>query len=258
MHSCVGRIRYLGVLLYDAGRIEKVASSERQDLVAQQLDMILDPFDEGVIAAARRNGVADSTIDAAQKSPTYRFVKEWRLALPLHPEFRTLPMLFYVPPLLPVMATVTKTDPAARAARMNPIGKLWPDEWLYDTSTTELFGTLDNARVPLQYMANLFSAGETAPVADRLRKLMAVRLHRRQQTVGDLQQDAVATALENAGLTPESAERIYYLTSLARFDDRFVIPPAHREQATELLDFTGDVKGSTGFGFKGRTATRGS
>ncbi|MCH7772655.1 MAG: nitrate reductase subunit beta, partial [Bacteroidetes bacterium] len=45
------------------------------------------------------------------------------------------------------------------------------------------------------------------------------------------------------------ADDIYYLTSLAKFDDRFVIPPAHREQAIEMIENTGDVKGSSGFGF---------
>ena len=29
-------------------------------------------------------------------------VKEWQLGLPLHPEFRTLPMVWYVPPLSPI------------------------------------------------------------------------------------------------------------------------------------------------------------
>ena len=55
-----------------------------------------------MIQAAKANGIADSTLDAAQKSPVYRFVKTFGLALPLHAEYRTLPMLFYVPPLLPV------------------------------------------------------------------------------------------------------------------------------------------------------------
>ena len=32
-------------------------------------------------------------------------MKEWKLALPLHVEYRTFPMLFYVPPLLPVMSS---------------------------------------------------------------------------------------------------------------------------------------------------------
>jgi nitrate reductase beta subunit len=44
-------------------------------------------------------------------------------------------------------------------------------------------------------------------------------------------------------------DAIYYLTSLAKFDDRFNIPAAHREQAMEMVEFTGDTKGSAGFGF---------
>ena len=101
MHSCVGRIRYLGVILYDADKIKEIASVDEDQLVNKQLDMLLDPFDPKIIEAAKENGVADSTIRAAQKSPTYKFVKKWGMALPLHAEFRTLPMLFYVPPLLP-------------------------------------------------------------------------------------------------------------------------------------------------------------
>jgi nitrate reductase beta subunit len=258
MHSCVGRIRYLGVLLYDADQIERVASCDESDIVARQMDMILDPFDPEVIAAAKANGVADSTIDSAQKSPTYKFVKEWNLALPLHPEFRTLPMLFYVPPLLPVMASVTTVDNSEQAEKLNDISKYWPDSWLYDTSTTEMFGTIDDARFPLEYMASLFSAGNTTQVADRIKKLMAVRLHRRQVTVGDVKDGTVSEAFADTELTEQLADDIYYLTSLAKFNDRFVIPAAHREQAIEMMEFTGDVKGSTGFGFKVGTAERGA
>jgi len=260
MHSCVGRIRYLGVLLYDADRIESTASADEGDLVQRQMEMILDPFDPEVVAAAKSNGVADSTIESARSSPVYRFVKEWGLALPLHPEFRTLPMLFYVPPLLPVMAAVTSVDDADRQAKMHPMGKEWPDGWIYDTTTEELFGTIDNARFPLKYMASLFSAGDVEAVADRLRKLMAVRLHRRRETVGDIAEERVTGALEETSLTPLMADEIYHLTSLARFDERFVIPAAHREEAVELMDETGDVgafKGEAGFGFKAGSARRG-
>ncbi len=258
MHSCVGRIRYLGVMLYDADQIEAVASADEVDVVRRQMEMILDPFDPDVIAAAKANGVADSTIDSAQKSPTYKFVKEWNLALPLHPEFRTLPMLFYVPPLLPVMASVTDVDHTEQSRKINPVGKHWPDSWLYDTTTEELFGTIDDSRFPLEYMASLFSAGDTTAVADRIKKLMAVRLHRRQETVGDVKENTVAEALADTHLTPEVADAIYYLTSLATFDDRFVIPAAHREQAIEMIEFTGDTKGATGFGFMAGSAQRGA
>ena len=256
MHSCVGRIRYLGVVLYDADRIQETASANESDLVDQQLSMLLDPTDPEVIAAAKANGIADTTIKAAQASPVYQFVKEWGMALPLHPEFRTLPMLFYVPPLLPVMASL-KPRNTEQAEKMGDVVKRWDDDWLYDTSTSELWGGIDEARFPLQYMANLFSAGDTEQVKTRLQKLMAVRIYRRYKTVGDIPQERAEQTLSEVGLTPEIAEKIYYLTSLAKFDDRFVIPAAHREEAIEMMEFTGDNKGAAGFGFKEGTAQRG-
>ena len=56
--TCVGRIRYLGVLLYDADRIEAAASVEKdRDLYQAQLDIFLDPNDPAVIAQARADGI---------------------------------------------------------------------------------------------------------------------------------------------------------------------------------------------------------
>jgi len=255
MHSCVGRIRYLGVLLYDADRLPEVATVDESDLVEQQMEMLMDPFDPEVIQQAKQNGVADSTIKAAQKSPIYKFVKEWGMALPLHPEFRTLPMLFYVPPLLPVMASLGKQR---NDQELNDVAKRWDDEWLYDTSTEELWGTIEDCRFPMQYLANLFSAGDTEKVKTRVKKLMAVRIYRRWKTVGDISKEKAINALNDVNLTTEMADAIYYLTSLAKFNDRFVIPPAHREEAIELTENTGDRKGSTGFGFKEGTTERGA
>ena len=88
------------MLLYDADRITRRRGTTDDELVDAQRDMILDPLDPEVIAAAQANGIHDAVIESAQRSPVYKFVKEWGLALPLHLEFRTLPMLFYVPPLL--------------------------------------------------------------------------------------------------------------------------------------------------------------
>jgi nitrate reductase beta subunit len=251
MHSCVGRIRYLGVLLYDAAAIKDAAAAPEIDSVIQgQLNLILDPFNESVIEAARKNGIPDSTIKAAQNSPTYKFVKEWNLALPLHPEFRTLPMLFYVPPLLPVMASLKEANNHEQAAKMDSRAKLWDDGWLYQSTTDELWGTIEQARFPLKYLASLFGGGDEEKIKPILKKLMAVRIYRRWKTVGDIDAAKANDTLTSVGLTPEMAEQIYYLTSLSKFDDRFVIPAAHREQAIEMLEFTGDAKGSLGFGFK--------
>lgn len=250
MHSCVGRIRYLGVILYDAERILETASASEHDLVDTQLGALMDPWDSEVIASAKANGIADSTIKAAQDSPAYKFVKVWGLALPLHPEYRTLPMLFYVPPLLPVMASVSQSRNEEQKKKIHEISKIWDDKWLYDTTTEEIWGTIDEARFPLKYLASLFSAGDEAQVKIRLKKLMAVRMYRRHKTVGDIPEQRAVEVLKETGLTPEDAEGIYELTSLAKFDDRFVIPASHREQAFEMLDFVGDSKGSTGFGTK--------
>ena len=63
---------------------------------------------------------------------------------------------------------------------------------------------------------------------------------------------ALATAehmLREADSSPEEAEAIYRLTSLCRFEDRFVIPPAHREQAMEMMGDPRERQNSVGFGF---------
>ena len=168
-----------------------------------------------------------------------------------------MPMLFYVPPMLPVMASVSATDHSEQAKKKGDIAKHWDDSWLYDTSTEDLWGTIDEARFPIKYMASLFGAGDPEKVKGPLKKMMAVRIHRRAETVGDVDVAKVDRVLRETGLTRETANDIYYLTSLAKFDDRFVIPAAHREQAIDMLEFAGDTKGSTGFGFKEGTAKRG-
>ena len=229
MHTCVGRIRYLGVMLYDADRIKEIASCDTGDLIERQLEIYLDPFDPAIIAAAKKNGIADSTIDAAQKSPVYKFVKKWGIALPLHPEFRTLPNLFYVPPLLPTMASTSGG--------------------LYDSTTDSLWGKAEDTRLPLRYLASLFTAGDTEKIKEVLRKLQAVRLHRRAVTVGDLDKKETEEAMKRSNLDSEMADAIFRLTSLAKFEQRFVIPDAHREEAIEMIENTGDVKGDAGFGF---------
>lgn len=196
-HACVGRIRYSGVLLYDASRIQEVASAPQDKLVDAQRSLLLDPSDEEVIAAAKKNGIADQMLAAAQNSPIWKFVREWELALPLHPEYRTLPMLFYVPPLLPVMN-----------------------------------GNGGGQRLPLRYLASLFSAGNTGVVESALRKLMAVREYRR------------TSKLEDCGLTTAQADEIYRLTALATLEERFVLPPIQRE--TEIA--AEELRQTSGFG----------
>jgi nitrate reductase beta subunit len=237
-HSCVGRIRYLGVLLYDASQIDRVAAADDRDLVEAQRHMIKDPFDDGVIAAAKANGLSDAMLSAAQRSPVYRFVKKWGLALPLHPEFRTLPMLFYVPPMLPVIAAVRRGRYDVDGANGDGNGAM------------PSISNLDQARIPIRYMASLFSAGNEEVVADVYRKLAAVRVHMRAQKVGNVPPDEVELALRDGKTTAEEAEEIFRLTSMPTFQERFVIPPLAREGAIEAVEDPFTHKQEGGFGFR--------
>jgi nitrate reductase beta subunit len=244
-HSCVGRIRYLGVLLYDADRVEEAANAPTDQLVQTQRDIIQDPHDPAVVAAAKASGVPDAMIDAAQKSPVYTYVKAWGLALPLHAEFRTLPMLFYVPPMLPIQATTSNGQINATQGSDDP---------------AQFFGALEQARLPLKYMARLFSAGNEDIVAEVYRKLIAVRVYRRaQNTNGGLQEDKAAQTqaiLAEAGLTAEEAQAIFELTAKPTFDERFVIPPLAREVNIEQVIDPMQHKTKAGFSFR-RDAKRG-
>lgn len=241
-HSCVGRIRYLGVLLYDADQIEKVAASADADLVAAQRAMIMDPFDPEVIKSAKANGIPDNMISSAQKSPVYKFVKEWGIALPLHAEFRTLPMLFYVPPMLPVLA---KTKDGNYEVDQSGADGLSP-----------LLSALEKARVPIKFMARLFSAGNTDVIEEVYRKLIAVRIHRRSETVKDVSQDVVEKAYATGKTDAKEADAIFRLTALPTYDERFVVPNMSRELAVEATTSPLTNKQETGFGFRQKPARR--
>jgi nitrate reductase / nitrite oxidoreductase, beta subunit len=236
VHSCVGRIRYVGVLLYDAERIAEVAAAPDDRLLDAHRSLILDPHDPAVVVAARRGGVPDGTIEAAQASPVYRFVKEWRLALPLHVEFRTLPTLFYVPPLSPVLATLREGE--------------------FENLDTGFFQAPENARLPLRFLAAMFGAGSEEPVRYALRKQQAVRAHRRRVTVGDIGAESAGRALAEADCTAADADAIHRLTSLSRAADRVVLPPGARESAIAAAEDPMQHKQSAGFGFMSRPRDR--
>jgi nitrate reductase beta subunit len=67
--------------------------------------------------------------------------------------------------------------------------------------------------------------------------------------VGDVTPEVAERMLAEAGSSAEEAEAIYRLTSLCTFDDRFVIPPMHREEAIEMLEDPLEHKQNAGFGF---------
>ena len=146
---------------------------------------------------------------------------DWKLALPLHPEYRTLPMVWYVPPLSPIQN-------AAEAGTVGMDG-LIPD--------------VDSLRIPVKYLANMLTAGDEAPVKLALKRLLAMRSYKRSQLVDKVDAQSV---LDSVGLSKHQVEEMYRYLAIANYEDRFVIPTAHREEA--LSDAFAE-RGGCGFTF---------
>ncbi|ANY24574.1 nitrate reductase subunit beta [Gordonia terrae] len=211
--TCVGRLRYLGIFLYDADAVTAAASTpDERDLYEAQLDLMLDPDDPDVIAAARRDGIPDDWLEAARRSPVYALAKKYRVALPLHPEYRTMPMVWYVPPLSPIVDLLAEQGHDAEGAGT-------------------LFGAIEALRIPVEYLAELFTAGDTAVVDTVLRRLAAMRSYMRDVTLGREPDADIPAAV---GMTEEEIYEMYRLMAIAKYDDRYVIPTAHLEQAEKL------------------------
>ncbi|MDU4696082.1 MULTISPECIES: nitrate reductase subunit beta [Paenibacillus] len=210
--TCVGRIRYIGVVMYDADRVKAAASVEDpQELYEAQLGVFLDPNDPEVIKEARRTGITDAWIDAAQRSPIYKMAMKWKVALPLHPEYRTLPMVWYVPPLSPIMNHIEEDE----------------------LQTDMYIPAVDQMRIPMEYLASLMTAGDTKVIRKVLLKMSAMRVMMRDRAVGGLDELRRSRLLEEAGTSVEEIEEMVRLFAVAKHQERFVIPTARREMIGE-------------------------
>ncbi len=211
--SCVGRIRYIGLVLYDADRLRAAATTEYdRELYAAQTGLFLNPHDPGVVKTAQKSGIPQTFIEAARHSPVYKLI-DWKLALPPHPEFRTLPMVWYVPPLSPLVGTLEAGSEAENPERL---------------------------RIPLQYLANLLAAGDPAPVKLSLSRLLALRRYMRSVHVDHAPDLA---ALEAVGLSEAMAREMYQLLAIAPYRERYVVPTVRREEAVDLYE----AQGGAGF-----------
>ncbi|MBO0688350.1 MAG: nitrate reductase subunit beta [Candidatus Dormibacteraeota bacterium] len=223
--TCVGRIRYLGIVLYDADRVLEAASvRDEKDLLEAQLSLFLDPADPEVQAQARRDGVPDDWLEHARRSPVYTLAIKYRVALPLHPEYRTLPMVWYVPPLSPVVNVLEQDG--------------------YEADPDDIFPAIERMRIPVEYLANLLAAGDADVVRGVLQRLAAMRTFmRKQQVLGE--EDVAAAAA--VGMEPPDLESMYRLLAIAKYEDRYVIPQAHTELAQRLAE----LPGTCGLDFEG-------
>ena len=220
--TCTGRMRYLGVLLYDADKVQEAASTENeQDLYEKQLDLFLDPYDEDVIQQAEKDGITQDWIEAAQNSPVYKLAIEYKLAFPLHPEYRTLPMVWYCPPLSPIMNYFEGKDSIRN-----------PDM---------IFPAIEEMRLPVQYLANMLTAGDTRTVKLALQRMAMMRSYMRAKSSN---KEFDLSRLDRVGLSERQTKDMYRLLAIAKHEDRFVVPTSHTEGYMD----TYRAQGSQGFG----------
>jgi nitrate reductase beta subunit len=217
--TCVGRLRYIGLVLYDADKVlEAAAVEDEHDLYDAQRACFLDPDDPDVRREAERAGIPGDWIEAARRSPVWKLINRYEVALPLHPEYRTMPMVWYIPPLSPVVDVVRDTGHDAE-------------------DRGNLFAAIDTLRIPVEYLANLFTAGDTAPVDRVLRKLAAMRSYMRDLNLG---RDGDPSIPASVGMSEEDLYEMFRLLAIAKYSERYVIPPAHAEQAHALEELATD------------------
>ena len=175
-------------------------------------------------AKALRDGIPEDWLDFARRSPVYALAHRYRVALPLHPEYRTLPMVWYVPPLSPIVNTL-ETDG-------------------YEADPDHVFPAIESMRIPVDYLANLLAAGDSEVIRGVLRRLAAMRGYMRKRDVLGEDDPAMATAV---GMSVEDIEDMYRLLAIGKYDERYVIPKAHAELGQRLMQ----QQGTCGLDFEG-------
>ena len=125
-----------------------------------------------------------------------------------------------MPPLSPISA-------AANAGHVGANGEI-PD--------------VSQLRIPVKYLANLLTAGDTVPVVRALERMLAMRAYQRDKHVEQRINHAV---LKQVGVSQAEVEEMYQVMAIANYEDRFVIPTTHREYAENTFN----VRGGCGFSF---------
>ena len=123
-----------------------------------------------------------------------------------------MPMVWYIPPLSPVVDVVRDTGEDAE-------------------DQGNLFAAIDALRIPIEYLAELFTAGDIEPVDGVLKKLAAMRSYMRDINMGRNPNGEIPASV---GMSEEDMYDMYRLLAIAKYDERYVIPSAHAEQAHSL------------------------
>jgi len=94
----------------------------------------------------------------------------------------------------------------------------------------------------------MLTAGDEGPVALALERMLAMRAYMRGKTVDGVIDESVAVKV---GLTGAQIDEMYHIMAIANYEDRFVIPTAHRELGDDLHAMRGECGFTFGNGCSG-------
>ena len=211
------------MLLADADEIEAAASVERpEDLYPAQLAVFQDPHHPKVIEQARKDGVPEADRRGAEFARLQD--GDWKVAFPLHPEYRTLPMVVYVP--------------------------------LADQRRGQQRAAWRNGAIPDVSAAHTACVRQPAYGGDEAREARP-RAHARDARLSG--PECRSTGIPGdpeAGPLPLANRRDVSHQAIANYEDRFVIPTTHREHAEDAYDLRGSCGFSLGNGCPTARAAR--
>ena len=123
-------------------------------------------------------------------------------------------MVWYIPPL-------------------SPIAKNF-EERVYLPKSEEM-------RIPIEYLAQLFTAGNTRIIVETLQRLLDMRAVMRQKEIGE-------SPPQGLEFEPREYEKMYRLLGIAKYGDRIKLPAGLQGKTHEELR---ELQGTTGYACPG-------
>src|SRR5699024_11442221 len=95
-----------------------------------------------------------------------------------------------------------------------------------------IFPAIEEMRIPIQYLANMLTAGDTETVKGSLQRMAMMRSYMRALSSG---KDFEESKLARVGLTANQTTQKYRLLSIGKYEDRLVIRGCYRESQMKVF-----------------------
>ena len=219
--TCVGRLRYIGLVLYDADKVLEAASDRGRARALRRPARLLPrpPRPRRRSGPPSAAGIPGDWIEAAKKSPVLGADQHLRGGAAAAPG-------------VPHDADGLVHPAAVAGRRRRPRHR----------ATTPRTGATSSP--PSTRCASRSSTSPTCspPATPRrstgvLRKLAAMRSYMRDINLGRDPDESIPAAV---GMTGEQMYDMFRLLAIAKYAERYVIPPAHAEQAHALEELATD------------------